>query len=138
MLRILCSSLPHCHLLPHLPLPIVGDGTAHLFSSLLILAPGYFSTVTLPWLRILPMPSADSLTEPVCLRLSVASSATLPRPAPSWFMLLPNATLIPRMHFYCYTWPDFIKALGFPGGLSQYCELLRVAVISYLPLSPLG
>ena len=138
MLRILCSSLPHCHLLlPRRPLPIIGDGTAHLFSSLLILAPGYFSPVTLPWLRSLPMPSADSLTEPVHLRLSVASSATLPRPAPSWVMLLPNATLIPRMHFYGCTWPDFIKALAFPS-LSQYCELLRVVVISYLPLSPLG
>ena len=64
------------------------------------------------WLRSFPIPSADSITEPVSLR-SPLTSAKPPRPAPSWFMHLPNATLIPPMHLYGCTWPHFIKVLNF-------------------------
>ena len=99
-------------------------------------SPRLFFPCNPSWLRSFPIPSADSLIEPVSLWLPV-TSAKPPRPGPSWFMLLPNATLIPPMHFYGCTWPHFIKALGFHGGLSQCCEFLRVLVVSYLPLCPL-
>ena len=101
------------YLLPHLPSPITGGWTAHLPSSLLILAPGYFSPVTPNLLKSLLVLSADSLTELVIFRLSVASSAKLPRPAPGWFMCLLHAILIPHMHFYRCAWPDVLKSKDF-------------------------